>query len=97
MIHNTFTRSACIHDTTGKCGFESHFLHLVSIEIYLIIFNSYDIIMTGYMHTMLDLCVLNDYVSFYKVIFIIYLPLKSLQSRSDSKPPTTQAAVHVQR
>ena len=42
------------------------------IEIYLIIFNSYDIVMTGYMHTMLALCVLNDYISFYKVIFIIY-------------------------
>ena len=53
--------------------------------------------MTGYMHTKLVLCVLNDYVSFYKVIFIIYLPLKSLQSRSDSEPPTTQAAVHVER
>ena len=51
--------------------------------------------MTGYMHTMLALCVLNDYVSFYKVIFIIYLPLKSLQSRSDAEPTTTQAAVHV--
>ena len=31
--------------------------------------------MTGYMHTMVALCVLNDYVSSYKVIFIIYLPL----------------------
>ena len=30
----------------------------------------------GYMHTMLASCVLNDYVSFYKFIFIIYLPLK---------------------
>ena len=28
------------------------------------------------MHTMLALCVLNDYVSFYKVLFIIYLPVK---------------------
>ena len=28
------------------------------------------------MYTMLALCVLNDYVSFYNVIFIIYLPLK---------------------
>ena len=44
---------------------------------------------------MLASCVLNDYVSFYKVIFIIYLPLKSLQWRSDSEPPTTEAAVHV--
>ena len=65
-----------VHGTTGKCGFEPYFLHLVFIEIYLIIFNSYDIIITGYMRTMLALCVLNDYVSFYKVIFIIYLPPK---------------------
>ena len=65
-----------VHGTTGKCGFETHFLHLVFIEIYLIIFNSYDIVMTGYMHTMLTLCVLNDYVSIYNVIFIIHLPLK---------------------
>ena len=49
--------------------------HLIFIEIYLN-FNSYDIVTTGYMHTMLALCVLNDYVCFYKVIFIIYLPLK---------------------
>ena len=48
------------------------------------------------MHTMLALCVLNDYVSFYKIIFIIYFPLKSLQLRSDSEPTTTQAAVHVE-
>ena len=46
------------------------------IEIYLIIFHSYDIVMTGYMHTIIALCVLNDYVSFYKVIFIIYIPIK---------------------
>ena len=52
--------------------------------------------MTGYMHKMLALRVLNDYVSFYKVIFIIYFPLKILQSRSDSEPTTTQAAVHVE-
>ena len=32
--------------------------------------------MTGYMHTMLALCVLTDCVSFYMVIFIIYLPQK---------------------
>ena len=49
LIHHTFTRSACIHVTTGKHGFKSHFLHLVFIEIDLI-FNSYDIVMTGYMH-----------------------------------------------
>ena len=76
LIHHTFTRSACIHGTTGKRGFESHFLPLVIIEIYLIIFNSYDIVMTGYMHTMLALCVLDDHVFIYELIFIIYLPLK---------------------
>ena len=69
--------------------FESRFLHLVFIEIYLIISNSYDIVMTGYnMHTMIALCVLNDYVSFYKVIFIIYLPLKVSMSCSDFEPST---------
>ena len=41
-----------VHGTTGKCGFESHFLHLFFIEIYLIIFNSDDIVMTEYMYTM---------------------------------------------
>ena len=51
-------------------GFKSHFLHLFFLEIYFIIFNSYDIVMTEYMHTMLALCILNDYVSFYKVFFI---------------------------
>ena len=75
LIHHTFTRFA-VHGTSGKCGFESHFLHMVFIEIYHIIFNSYDIVMTGYMHTMLALCVLNNYTSFYEVIFIIYLRLK---------------------
>ena len=65
-----------LHGTAGKCGFELYFLHSVFIEIYLIIFNSYDIVMTGYMHIMLALCVLNDYISFYKFIFIVYLPLK---------------------
>ena len=75
LIHHTFTRSACIHVTTGKRGFESHCLHWVFIEIHLIIFNAYDIVTTLYKHTMLALCVLNHYVSFYKVIFIIYLLL----------------------
>ena len=68
--------------------FESRFLHLVFIEICLIISNSYDIVMTGYMHTLIDLCVLNDYVSFYKVIFIIYFPLKVSMSRIDFEPGT---------
>ena len=36
--------------------FESRFLHLAFIEIYLIILNSYDIVMTGYMHPMIALC-----------------------------------------
>ena len=76
MIHHTFTHSVCIHGTTGKRGLESHFLHLFFIENHLIIFNSYNIVMTGYMHTMLALCVLHDYIFYYKVIFIIYLPLK---------------------
>ena len=65
-----------VHGIAGKCRFEPYFLHLVFIEIDLIIFNSYGIVMTGYMHTMLASCVLSDFVSFYKVIFIIYLPLK---------------------
>ena len=69
------TRSACTRYYTGKCMFESHFLDLFFIEIYLIIFNSYDIIMKRYMHTTIALCVLNDYIFFYKVIFIIYSPL----------------------
>ena len=64
-----------VHGTAGKCGFEPYFLHSVCIKIYLIIFNSYNIVMTGYMHTMLVSCVLNNYVSLYKFIFIIYLSL----------------------
>ena len=65
-----------VHGTAVKCGFEPYFLYFIFIEIYLILFNTYNIVMTGYMHTMLALCVLNDYVSFYKVIFIIYLSQK---------------------
>ena len=33
-----------------------------------------------------SLCVLNYYISFYKVIFIIYLPLKVSMSLSDFEP-----------
>ena len=49
MIHHSLTRSACIQVTTRQRGLESHFLHFVFIEIYLIIFNSCDIVMTGFM------------------------------------------------
>ena len=78
--------------------FESHFLHLFFIEILLIILNSYDIVITGYMHTMIVLCVLNDYVSFYNVIFTIYLPLKSLLLLSDFEPgPRWCEWMHAER
>ena len=102
MIHHTITRSASIHVTTGKCGFKSHFLHLVFIEIYLFIFNSYDIVMTGYMHYNVSFMCPERLCIFYKVIFIIYLPLKSLQSRTDSELGIsallpTRAAVHAER
>ena len=64
-----------VHHTTGRCGFESHFWHFVFVKIYLIIFNSYHIAMTGYMFTMFALCILNDWVYFYKIILHIYLLL----------------------
>ena len=50
LIHHTFL---LVHGTTGRCMFKSCFLHLVFIKIYLIILNSYDIVITGYMHTMI--------------------------------------------
>ena len=62
--------------------FESRFLHLVFIEIHLIILNSYDRIYANND----SLCVLNYYVSFYKVIFNNNLPLKVSMSRSDFEP-----------
>ena len=65
------------HGTAGKCGFEPYFLHVFFIEIYLIIFNSYNIVMTGYMYTKLASCVLIFiYHLTHKHIFIIYLLLK---------------------
>ena len=71
-----------VHGTTGRCMFESRFLHLFFIEIYFIILNSYDMLY-AYNDSM---CVLNYYISFYKVIFIIYLPLKVSMSCSDFEP-----------
>ena len=53
--------------------------------------------MTGYMDIMLALCVLNDYVSFYNVIFIIYLPLKVSRSAVIKNPrPRGCEDVHVE-
>ena len=47
---------------------------------------------------MIDLCVLNDHVSFYKVIFTICLPLKSLLLRSDFEPrPKVVLVMHADR
>ena len=65
------TRSVCIHGTTRKRGFESHFLHFVFIEVYLIR-HCYDRIYEYNVSFMCPerLCI------FYKVIFIIYLPIK---------------------
>ena len=79
LIHRTLARFACIHVTAGNSGFESHFLHLVFIEIYFIIFNSFDSVITGYMHYSVSYMCAERLGIFYKDIFIIYLPLKSLQ------------------
>ena len=85
LIHHTFL---LVHGTTGRCMFESRFLHLVFIEIYLIILNSYPHCYDRIYAYNYSLCVLNYYVSFYKVTFIIYLPLKVSMSHSDFEPDT---------
>ena len=77
LIHHTFTHSTCtryywevwVWTLLLTSGFYKNLPH---------IFISYDIVMTRYMHTMLGLFVLNDYLSFYKVIFIILLTSKNI-------------------
>ena len=86
LIHHTFL---LVHVTTGRCMFESRFLHLFFYrnlhKYFEFIRHCYDRIY-AYNDSM---CVLNYYISFSKFIFIIYLRLKVSMSCCDFEPSTT--------